>query len=141
MLNKFLKLSVILTLIAFTSISAAGKEDSQECRVQNLLVGLNSDNTGLQISCAYYLGECKAQCAVLPLMKLLHSAEDPNVRIIAALSLIKIGDERGVFSVERTAIFDESECVRKISNRFYMAFKSNKIDEPQDTLNMLAVNK
>ncbi len=88
----------------------------------NLLVGLNSDNDGLKISCAYYLGEIKSQNSVLPLMKILRDDRCYGARIIAALSLIKIGDSQGVYMVKRTAKFNSEEGVRKMSEKFYLAY-------------------
>ena len=58
----------------------------------NLLVGLNSNIEGLRISCAYYLGEMKSENAVLPLMQILRDDQCYGARIVAALSLIKIGN-------------------------------------------------
>lgn len=140
MLSKSLILTFFLALFIST-ITLADENISNECVEKNLLLGLQSDNTGLQLSCAYYLGECKSHAAVLPLMKLLRSSKDENLRIIAALSLIKIGDARGVYLVERTSIFDDSETVRKLTNRFYLAFKHESINDSGETDEMLAFVK
>ncbi|MCK9279030.1 MAG: hypothetical protein M0P71_00150 [Melioribacteraceae bacterium] len=86
---------------------------------KNLIVGLNSDNEGLKSSSAYYLGEYRAENAVLPLMAILKSNQKDCQRVAAALSLIKINDPRGVFAVKRAAIFDDSEYVRRLCSKFY----------------------
>ncbi len=88
----------------------------------NLLVGLNSDIDGLRLSCAYYLGEIKSQKAVLPLMQILRDDQCYGARIVAALSLIKIGDPQGIYMVKRTAKFNNEEGVRKMSEKFYLAY-------------------
>ena len=96
----------------------------------NLLVGLNSNIEGLRISCAYYLGEMKSENAVLPLMQILRDDNCYGARIVAALSLIKIGDEQGVYMVKRTAKFNDEEGVRKMSQKFYLAYLWQKyLDE------------
>ncbi len=87
----------------------------------NLLQGLKSEVEGLKVSCAYYLGEIKSQKAVLPLMKILRDDNCYAARIVAALSLIKIDDEQGVYMVKRTALFNNQEGVRKMSEKFYLA--------------------
>ena len=87
----------------------------------NLLQGLKSEVEGLKVSCAYYLGEIKSQKAVLPLMKILRDDNCYAARIVAALSLIKIDDEQGVYMVKRTALFNNQDGVRKMSEKFYLA--------------------
>lgn len=141
MLHKSIRFAVILSLFVYVNAFANDNQSKKECIEKNLLMGLETANTGLQLSCAYYLGELKTRAAVLPLMNLLRSAKDDNLKIVAALSLIKIGDERGVFLVERTSIFDNSEAVRKMSNRFYIAFRHAKVDKPTDFQEILAMNK
>jgi hypothetical protein len=89
---------------------------------KNLLHGLNSDNEGLRISCAYYLGEIKSGKAVNQLMALLRNDCCYGARIVAALSLIKIDDPQGVYMVKRTAQFNSNENVRKMSEKFYLSY-------------------
>jgi RNase P/RNase MRP subunit POP5 len=98
----------------------------------NYLEGLKSDNSGLRASCAYFLGEMKSEKAVLPLMKMLRSEKDGCNRQMAALSLIKIGDPRGVFLVKRTAIYDDCPKVRAMCERFYNAFLFNSLLSNKD---------
>lgn len=87
----------------------------------NLLVGLKSDNFGLRLSCAYYLGEIKSQNAVIPLMALLRNNNTDEERIMAALALAKIDSEKGLYTVRRVGELDENNRVRKLCCRFYNA--------------------
>jgi len=56
-------------------------------------------------------------------MKLLHSECCEGVRITAALSLAKIGTQKGLYAVKQSGIFDHSEAVRKFCLQFYNAKK------------------
>ena len=94
---------------------------------ENLLTGMNSCNKGLCASCVYMIGDLCCKKGVIKLMSLLHSAECEEIRILAALSLCKIGDGRGIFAVKRAAVYDESERVKKLCGIFYKAFESGKI--------------
>jgi hypothetical protein len=85
----------------------------------NLLNGLASDNKGVRESSAFMLGEERVIRAVVPLMKILRDGEDESSRIVAALSLCRIGDPRGVYAVRQAARFDDSERVRTLSAWFY----------------------
>lgn len=90
-----------------------------EQAVQNLLIGLSSDNCGLRRSSAYVLGELRCDEAVIPLMSALKNHKDDCTRIVAALSLCKIGDARGVFAVKQEVRFNESDKVKQSCAWFY----------------------
>jgi len=94
---------------------------------ENLLIGMKSCNKGLCASSTYLMGELCCQKGVIPLLSLLHNAECEEIRILAALSLCKIGDERGIYAVKRAAVFDGSDRVKRLCALFYKASKSGKI--------------
>ena len=119
-----------LLFVMFISATAAyaGGSPVEEAKINyalveaNLLVGLSSDNAGLSASSAYYLGEIKSQKAVIPLMAKLRSNNGCcSQRIMAALSLYKIKDERGMFLIKRLAKLDPDKRVRRICTAFYNA--------------------
>ena len=91
----------------------------QELTEKTLLNGLDCENCGVRASAMYMLGDLKIEKAVIPLMALLKGAPQEQGRIIAALSLCKIGDARGVFAVKRAALFDSSERVRATCAWYY----------------------
>jgi len=65
------------------------------------------------------LGEQKVTRAVVPLMNMLHSDDEESSRIVAALSLCRIGEARGVYAVRQAAKFDKSERVQRVCAWFY----------------------
>jgi len=118
-------LGVLLLVAALTALAAGGDKDSglskekYDAAIENLLIGLASDNLGLRESAAYMLGELKADAAVIPLMQMLRSDDHESSRIVAALALCRIGEGRGVYAVKRAASFDESEAVAQRCAWFY----------------------
>ena len=126
--------ATVLLLLFFVFISyATAAEPVKEKRtinrdlaIQNFLNGLNSDNAGLTSSSAYYLGELSSTEAVIPLMKILRNSEKEELRISAALALLKIGDQRGIYAIKRAIIFDESKRVSDMCERFYNAYLFDK---------------
>ncbi|MFZ0453821.1 MAG: hypothetical protein WCE54_07480 [Ignavibacteriaceae bacterium] len=89
---------------------------------ENLIRGVKSDNSGLQTSCAYFLGEMKSSKAMIPLLKLVkHGATDES-RIIAALSLYKIHSKIGMCQLKGLAKTEKSELVRKVFDRIYKKY-------------------
>lgn len=111
--------------VANNSIDPAVKANYKTIEA-NLLKGLKSENEGLRISCAYYLGEYKANNAVLDLLRILRNDDSYSARIVAALSLIKIGNKQAVYMVRRTSLFNEFEGVRKMSEKFYLSYLIRK---------------
>jgi HEAT repeat protein len=89
----------------------------------NLLAGIQSDNFGLRTSSAMMLGDIQSGKAVFPLMSMLKHETDERARIVAALSLYKIGDPVGIYALRQAARFDESARVRKLCALFYQEFK------------------
>jgi hypothetical protein len=102
-------------------LGSQAKYDQAE---MNLLIGLKSDNLGLRESAADMLGEIKSDRAVIPLMKMLRDDPQESSRIVAALSLCRIGDARGVFAVKRATKFDDSKIVQQRCAWFYEQYVS-----------------
>jgi len=94
----------------------------KDCIKKSLLLGMESENLGLQSCAAYMLGEFCCDEAVVPLLKILHNSPYEELRIMAALSLYKIGDSRGIFAIKQAIKYDESKRVRKLCNNFYRAY-------------------
>lgn len=122
---------VILLIIFIISLSVpiagiqppANKElRDREAVVKSLLIGITSENYGLRTSSAYMLGELELPEGVIPLMRMLKSEESEEARIMAALSLFKIGDSRGIFAVKQAIRFDESERVSKMCEKLYHTY-------------------
>jgi HEAT repeat protein len=116
-----LKCCIVAGLIVAVSLPALATDKVQvapkvtkDLIVTNLMNGLTSQNRGLKESAAFMLGEEKAIRAVVPLMQMLRGGQEESSRIVAALSLCRIGDPRGVYAVKQAAKFDESDRVRTL---------------------------
>jgi len=133
-MKKFILVSVVLTAFILFSANLFSQpvpkrsiQMNENQIFENLLIGTKSCNKGLCASCVYMMGELCCEKSVIPLLSILHNAECEESRILAALSLCKIGDARGVFAVKRSAIFDESERVKRLCDLFYRATIAGKI--------------
>jgi len=107
----------VVALILLSPVRAAEKVLSQTERAKvakNLIANLSSENKGVRESSAFMLGELKIEEGVVPLMALLHNDPSESSRIVAALSLSKIGAARGTFAVKQAVRFDESKRVRLV---------------------------
>lgn len=130
-----MKSTVLLLLFVFTIFMSVGlandpakqvKAFNKVLATKNLLIGLESKNNGLISSSAFYLGEYNSTQAVIPLMKILKNSAAEELRISAALALLKIGDARGIYAIKQAIKFDESERVSNICSKFYNAYLSQK---------------
>jgi len=121
----FLLLLLVTSIYPQDSIKVLKKLNDDSIDL-NYLEGVKAENLGLKISASYYLGERKSSKAVVPLMKILKSDKSPEARIMAALSLFKIGDERGIYAIKQAVQFDDNEWVKKMCNIFYQMYLTNK---------------
>jgi hypothetical protein len=88
----------------------------------NLLIGLSTNNTGLQRSSALLLGKIQSDKAVIPLLTAFHNNPNENVRIAVAWALCKIGDARGVYAVKMAVKYDECPKVQATCAWYYENF-------------------
>lgn len=121
-------------MMAMVSVNFAGSKGkakkivNMEVVSENLLNGVNSNNQGLQVSSAHFLGDLEVQEAVIPLLKVFNNTDNEGVKIAAALSLLKIGDGRGMKAIEYASKYDDSDRVKNMCKRFYMYhLKENEI--------------
>lgn len=124
---KRYKIFAIALVVFFTAASFSSAASFEAPKLQfkynsvesNLLIGVKSENYGLRVDCAYKLGEIKSSKAVNCLMEMLKSGDTEEEQIMAALSLRKIENARGLFAVKRAAKFAKSERVKRMCKIFY----------------------
>lgn len=109
---------------SYNDFTVFGEEEYDQIET-NMLIGIKSNNTGLQTSCAYYLGEMKSDIAMIPLLKLVTNGETEEARIIAGLSLYKIQSKIGMYRLKYLAESDESELARNVFDRLYKVYTAD----------------
>jgi HEAT repeat protein len=122
-------LFLLFSQLLFSQEIAKLNTPSKEACIKTLFEGMNSQNEGLQAGCAYMFGELCCNKAVISLLEILHNNPKEEMRILAALSLYKIGDSRGIFAIKQAIKFDESKRVSKLCEGFYKSYASRKADE------------
>jgi len=99
---------------------------AKEACIKTLLEGLQTDNRGLQAGCTYMLGELCCGRSVIKLLDVLHNSSSEELRILAALSLYKIGDSRGIYAIKQSIKHDESKRVSRLCELFYKAYQQKE---------------
>ena len=116
-------LFLMLSFQMFPQETANKTSSEMEACFETLQQGLNSDNAGLIAGCTYMIGEVRCKSSIISLLDMLHNSDSEDLRILAALSLYKIGDARGIYAIKQSIKFDESERVQRMCNIFYKAYQ------------------
>lgn len=133
-MKNFLVCLVFISVVVCSNISYSSntplKKSSvnREIIIKNLMNGIKSDNYGLRTSSAQLLGEFKADEAVIELLSMLHKEESEDARILAALSLLKINDSRGIYAIKQAVRFDKSDRVKRMCEKFYYHYLENRLN-------------
>ena len=131
---KLVTAIILLTLLLAASTNLAKPKTTIQIKdntVESLIIGLNSDNLGLQSSSAYMIGELQLSEAVIPLLRILHSEKNEELRIMAALALYKIGSPIAINAVKQAIRFDDSERVSKLCANFYNDYLRNNFNDEE----------
>ena len=126
-------LFLIFSFQIFPQETADKTSEEKEACFATLQQGLNSDNAGLIAGCTYMLGEVRCQRSIISLLDMLHNSDSEELRILAALSLYKIGDSRGIYAIKQSIKFDESKRVQRMCDIFYKAYLRG---ETESTINI-----
>ncbi len=121
---------IIFSAIAFSQTNKLAVSADKNTKVEaNYISGLYSNNESLRVNSAYMLGEMKSEKAVIPLMDMFRREKNDGVKLVAALSLLKIGDPRGIFLIKRSIELKENDGVNIILQHLYKDYsqKTNEI--------------
>ena len=130
----------ITLLLASTNVFAGVNKKgvantiNTEAIVENLKVGLSSDNYGLRVSSAYVLGQLiccdvitadDASDAIIPLLKIMREENTDEARIVAGLALYQLNSGRGARFMEYAAKYDDSDRFSKFSDILFHEFRGS----------------
>jgi HEAT repeat protein len=126
---------ILLSSLMIAPLLAIGPEltptTNKSAIVDNLAVGLKSDNQGLRISSAVVVREVidKALIApedfsatLIPLLRMLDYGKTAQERIAAAVALYSLNNDIGIYRLRGSARFDNNEKVRTISKNLYYSY-------------------
>jgi len=131
MKTLFIVLFTLFTAYTLTAQATAFPAEKKSAVVDNLTVGIESENAGLHTSAALvlsgliiesYLESSDASNALIPLLKMLANGKTDEERIAAAFALYQLGNEIGIYRLSGIAVFDENEKVAIICRNLYYTF-------------------
>jgi HEAT repeat protein len=80
--------------------------------IENLNAGITSDNPGLRKSAIYMAGYYQINGSVDALISQLDKETNSGIKVLIALTLFQIGDERGIEKIEELAKTESDSHVR-----------------------------
>jgi len=114
-MRKLFQLSMIVILVLFLCSNVFAQQPEDKDYDKYLIKCLKDENIGVRTSAAQLLGERKAETAVKPLLRMLKSEKRYCARIVAALALYRIGDEKAIPALEKVACKDKCKTVRRVT--------------------------
>ena len=117
-----LSLALVLTMLLSSVLLAHPLGDKEYD--QYLINALQDENIGIRTSAAQLLGDRKVVEAVKPLVKMLKTEENTSARIIAAMALYQIGDEKATVALKEAAAKDKNKTVRRVVSAMVQKLES-----------------
>ncbi|MFZ5518781.1 MAG: HEAT repeat domain-containing protein [Candidatus Zhuqueibacterota bacterium] len=111
------RISMAMAVVLMLSVLATGlfaQQADGEKYDKYLIKSLSDENVGIRSSAAQLLGERKVKEAIEPLTRMLKSEKNSSARIVAAMSLYKIGDESVLPLLKKVAANDKNKTVRRV---------------------------
>ncbi|MCX6169813.1 MAG: HEAT repeat domain-containing protein [Ignavibacteriales bacterium] len=131
--NTFIKKAVltVLTVLVLASVTMGQSTKSanplfKENAIKNLIVGIQSENNGLRESAIYLAGKYEITEVVETLVDQFKRETDPKMRVLIALALYKIGDEKGMDAIYAAAVNDSDSKVKRICNAIVNEYNTSK---------------
>ena len=108
----------VLSLVLLFTASDAKAQNSDKYwtvnAIKNLSAGINSDNYGVKRSAIFLAGKYKLTQLLDELIKILDDERNQNIKIITAIALEKIGDEKGVEAIRKKIPTESDDKVKQL---------------------------
>ena len=118
-------LVVVLMSSGYAQMNSIKDVTTNKYALQNLVAGIQSDNTGLKRSSIYFAGKYKIAEAESALISQLKEEKDPSTRILIALVLYEMGSEEGLIEVQKLSMNDQNAKVRRMATQIYNEYLVN----------------
>lgn len=112
--------------ISVDDITGSVKVELKKKAIENLKAAILSDNPGVRKSAIYHAGYYRVKETVSSLMKQLKREEDPSIRILIALSLYKLNDEKALNLIKELSYSDSDPKVRRMCSAIFNEYEINR---------------
>jgi HEAT repeat protein len=140
LLNKVEKsyfiLAAILFLLLVTDTFGQHQKVSDLAKnkfaLQNLEMGIKSENAGVRESAIYFAGQYRFIDTEDALIEQLKVEKESDIRVLIGLALFRMNSEKGMNELQNLASNDENPRVRRMSYAIYNEYLVNNSDRTAD---------
>jgi HEAT repeat protein len=100
--------------------------------LQNLVIGIHSENEGVRESSIYFAGQYRLIDTEDALIEQLKVEKESNIRVLIGLALYRMNSEKGMNELQRLASKDENPRVRRMSSAIYNEYLVNNSNRTAD---------
>lgn len=93
--------------------------------LQNLVMGIQSENHGVRESAIYLAGQYRFIDTEDALIEQLKVEKDSDIKVLIGLALFRMSSEKGMNELQKLASKDENPRVRRMSYAIYNEFVVN----------------
>lgn len=126
-----LVVAVLFAVNMFGQTNVEQKLAKHPSAVLDLVNGIKSENDGLRRTSIYLAGKYQLEQTVDVLIMQMGNEKIPSNRILIALSLFRIGEERGMNLILQTALSDIDPEVRRICSALVVE-QNNSLKAPNN---------
>jgi HEAT repeat protein len=120
-------LAAVLTGSVYAQKNSIKDVTTNQYALQNLVAGIQSDNTGVKRSSIYFAGKYRIAETESALIAQLKQEKDPSTRILIALVLYEMGSEEGLIEVKKLSMNDKDAKVRRMATQIYNEYLVNDV--------------
>jgi len=93
--------------------------------LQNLVIGIHSENDGVRESSIYFAGKYRFIDTEDALIKQLKVEKESDIKVLIGLALFRMSSEKGMNELQKLASIDENPRVRRMGYAIFNEFLVN----------------
>lgn len=125
-------LFVLLVTDSFGQNQKISNLSNHKYALQNLEIGIQSDNEGVRESAIYFAGKYRFIDTEDALIKQLKVEKDSDLKVLIGLALFRMNSEKGMNALQVLAESDSNLKVRRMSKAIYNEYLVNYTNRTAD---------
>ncbi|HEX9250994.1 MAG TPA: hypothetical protein VF870_02075 [Ignavibacteriaceae bacterium] len=118
-------LFVLLVTDSFGQTQKISEVSKHKFALQNLEMGIQSENEGVRESSIYLAGQYRFIDTEDALIKQLKVEKNSDIKVLIGLALFRMNSGKGMNELQRLASIDENSRVRRMSYAIYNEYQVN----------------
>lgn len=128
----FTTLFLLLVSQSFGQVKQVNDLTDHKYALQNLVMGIHSDNAGVRESAIYFAGEYRFIDTEDDLIKQLKVEKESDIKVLIGLALFRMNSEKGMNELQMLTKNDSNPKVRRMSKAIYDEYVVNYTNRTAD---------